>query len=836
MDISIPDVKGFKSGSTITFFKNGHYGTWNGNVQDSSGKIVGTIKTEKVTKSLRDTEYEKGDMTEAQIDSAKMLNGYRVTITFNNEIENETRQDINLHMESRDWLGFEHASIDRTTYSTIRDSENKILDAVKIYAVHTTIKDETDKLSEKNMGNVFSSHRTDIKNGKWVSRVRAGSYELKSNGANIYKKGTIFRFRKNPESGLNFSFKDARWDGVGDSSHKLLTESHDVSAYNDWGLSLMFEGDPTIKGRYIKDNNKVKMRAKTVTDDVLELELLEDMSKQTGEYKLLWYIPDEKVTGDINLYLNEKGEYNGKAYQPYWLDAETPNGWRHSGRPKADLINTWSTAQGSGSFKPIYETVVDATYKGKVIKTAVGKSERLRPEGTDLIIPVEQSIQVDGVWYKATKENWSGKQEGKTSRKQIEYVYDEDKNLAKVNITIKHVTSTGEVLKTDVRKDVLEKSDYTTSSEKFPGYKLKTEPANKAGKVGKQNIEVVYVYDKLAKIDITTRHIDDKSGRVLKESKKQGVEEGSDYVTTPEVITDYELVKTPDNARGKVGTTPINVEYRYKYLRTASLRQRFVSTTGEVLKADTLIDKQLPGTKLNPGHPLRLDYKGSVYVIKTAPDEKVTLKDGETVLTYVYEKKAPVATPDAPVDADLVKPKKPQPPKVVVNEPKDVPKVKTPKVEEPKVETPKVEEPKVEEPKVEQPKVEQPKVEEPKVERPKVDKDKLKNWLKDKPKDVTDADKPKVEQPKAEQPKSEQPKVEEPKVEEPKVEQPKAEKPKVEEPKVDEKTKVEEPKETSNKSTGKVLPKTGDIGALAPVGGLFTGLAAAVRRRKNRKK
>ena len=58
----------------------------------------------------------------------------------------------------------------------------------------------------------------------------------------------------------------------------------------------------------------------------------------------------------------------------------------------------------------------------------------------------------------------------------------------------------------------------------------------------------------------------------------------------------------------------------------------------------------------------------------------------------------------------------------------------------------------------------------------------------------------------------------------------------MEEPKVDEKTKVEEPKETSNKSTGKVLPKTGDIGALAPVGGLFTGLAAAVRRRKNRKK
>ena len=91
MDISIPDVKGLKDGSTITFFKNGHYGTWHGNVQDSSGKVVGTIKTEKVTHSLRDTEYENGDMTESQIDSARMLNGYRVTITFNKEIEDEKR-------------------------------------------------------------------------------------------------------------------------------------------------------------------------------------------------------------------------------------------------------------------------------------------------------------------------------------------------------------------------------------------------------------------------------------------------------------------------------------------------------------------------------------------------------------------------------------------------------------------------------------------------------------------------------------------------------------------------------------------------------------------------
>ena len=39
---------------------------------------------------------------------------------------------------------------------------------------------------------------------------------------------------------------------------------------------------------------------------------------------------------------------------------------------------------------------------------------------------------------------------------------------------------------------------------------------------------------------------------------------------------------------------------------------------------------------------------------------------------YVYEKRVVVAVPDAPADADadVAKPKKPHPPKVVVNEPK----------------------------------------------------------------------------------------------------------------------------------------------------------------------
>ena len=843
VDISIPDVKGLKAGSTITFFKNGQYSNWGGDVKDNKGTVVGSIRTEKVTESMRNIEWQKGDMSADQIDSAKMLNGYRVTITFNQTIEDERRDDVSIHLESRDWIGFEHAAIDRTTYSTIRDSENKVLDAVKLYVPKDTIIEDKALLTEKDITPLFAIHNTQINNAQWTDRLHSGIYNITANQAALYKKGTVFRFKKNPESSLEYSFKDAQWADV-DSKHRnqKLKPFDEIKAYDNVGISLTYESSPTIKGRYVKDGQSFGLRVKLITDDTLELELLEDMPIQPVEYKYLWYIPDEKVTGNITEYLNDNGEYNDKAYSPYIVDVVTPTGFTKTNIPKGWVTSTWSTAKGSGSFKPIYETVVDATYKGKVIKTAVGKSERLRPEGTDLTIPVEQSIQVDGVWYKATKENWSGKQEGKTSRKQIEYVYDEDKNLAKVNITIKHITSDGEVLKTDVRKDVLEKSDYTTSSEKFPGYKLKTEPANKTGKVGKQNIEVVYVYDKLAKVDLTAKHIDDKTGRLLKESKKQGLEEGSDYVTSPEVITDYELVKTPDNARGKVGTTPINVEYRYKYLRTASVRQRFVSTTGEVLKADTVIDKQLPGTQLNVGHPLRLDYKGAVYNIKTAPEEKITLKDGELVLTYVYEKRAMVAVPDAPADADEVKPKKPHPPKVVVNEPKDVPKVEEPKVEEPNVETPKVEEPKVEEPKVETPTaetptVETPKVETPKVEEPKIDKDKLKNLLKDKPKDLTDADQPKVEQPKVEQPKVEQPKVEQPKVEEPKVKQPKVEQPKVEQPKV-EQPKVEQPKvETQgNESTSKTLPNTGDIGALAPAGGLFSLLSAIIKRRKKSKK
>lgn len=631
------DLTGLKEGSTITFFKNGNYGTWNGDVKDSNGTVVGTIKTEKILRSIRQVQFDKGDLPADEIKPERMTELYRTTITFNNEIEKETRKNLTIDLETKNHMGFEHVDGLITTYTTIRDSENKILDSAKLYVRPTTLPDDKNPYQEQDMNReVFKQHTTSINNGTWNGRVHAGVFNISTGHASLYKKGTKFKFIKNPDSGLDYSFKDARWSGTEYPNEKLIDHKEATMLFA-YGAPDPYEGSPTINHRYVKDGPSFKVRVTEITDDVLEFELLEDMPRLVSEYKWVWWVPNETVSGDINQYLDKDGNYNKKPYTPYKVSITNDRGWKGEYTPSTFVQVFGSKTDSSGTFKPIYETVVDATHNGKVIKQNVGKSPALRPEGTDISINVEKSIQVDGLWYKPTTPTLTLKQEGRTTRKQVEYILDEEKNLAKVNVTIKHIGTDGKVLKSDTKTNVLEKTDYTSAPEKFPGYKLKSEPQVKQGKVGKKDIELIYTYTPLAKVNVTTKHVDVRTGQVLNSSTQNNLEEETTYTTQPENITDYELVSTPENAKGTVGQSDITVEYRYKYTRTASVKQRFVNTKGVRLQDDVITEKQIPGTKLSLKYPEKLIYNGEQYLLKTSPNSDVTLRDGEMVLTYIYD-------------------------------------------------------------------------------------------------------------------------------------------------------------------------------------------------------
>lgn len=564
--IEINDLSGLKEGSTITFFKNGNYGVWNGDVKDSNGTVVGTIKTEKILRSIRQVQFDKGDLPADEIKPERMTELYRTTITFNKEIENATRKNLTIDLETRHHVGFEHVDGLITTYSTIRDSENKILDSAKLYVNTNTLKDYTDPLKQENINTeVFKQHTSNVNDGNWNNRLHSGVFTVSTGHASLYKKGTKFKFTKNPDSGLQYSFKDAVWAWTDPKSDtKQITDEKDATLFWNIGIPDTYEGSPTINHRYTKDGTSVKVRVTEITDDTLEFELLENMPRLVTEYKKIWYIPDNKVSGDINQYFDKDGNYNKKPYTPFKVSVTNDRGWKGEYTPTTHLDVFWSSAQGAGQFKPIYETAVDAVHNGKVIKQNVGKSPKLTPEGTDITINLEKEIVVDGIKYRASIPTLKTKQEGRTTRKQVEYT-------------------------------------------------------------------------PLAKVNVITKHVDTRTGQVLKSNTQNNLEEGTAYSTQPENITDYELVSTPTNAKGTVGNSDITVEYKYKYTRTASVKQRFVNTKGVRLQDDVVTEKQVPGTKLSLKYPEKLVYNGEQYLLKQAPNSDVTLRDGEMVLTYIYD-------------------------------------------------------------------------------------------------------------------------------------------------------------------------------------------------------
>lgn len=588
--IEMDDLSGLKAGSTITFFKNGHGGTWNGDVKDSNGTVVGTIKTEEIVRSTRQAQFDKGDLSANDIKPERMTTMYRTTITFNKEIEKETRKKLIINLESRSHIGFEHADALSTTYATIRDSENKVLDSAKLYAPAQRLKDNTDPFPESEINReVFRQHTTNLNNGGWSARVHAGAFYITTGHASLYKKGTKFKFTKNPESGLEYSFKDAIWAWTDPASDtKKVIDAKDATLFWNIGAPDTYEGSPTINHRYTKDGTPFKVRVTEITDDTLEFELLEDMPRFVNEYKKIWYIPDNMVSGDINQYLDKDGNYNKKPYAPFKISITNDRGWKGEYTPDTYIEAFWSSTQGAGSFKPIYETVVDAVHNGKVIKQNVGKSQKLTPEGTDITINLEKEIVVDGIKYRASTPTLNLKQEGRTTRKQVEYT-------------------------------------------------------------------------PFAKVNVTTKHVDARTGQVLKSNTQNNLEEGTAYSTQPENIADYDLVSTPTNAKGTVGNSDITVEYKYKYTRTASVKQRFVNTKGVRLQDDVVTEKQVPGTKLSLKYPEKLVYNGEQYLLKQAPNSDVTLRDGEMVLTYIYDVDPAFVNPhnqtkpQDPTDADRIK-------------------------------------------------------------------------------------------------------------------------------------------------------------------------------------
>ena len=106
--------------------------------------------------------------------------------------------------------------------------------------------------------------------------------------------------------------------------------------------------------------------------------------------------------------------------------------------------------------------------------------------------------------------------------------------------------------------------DYTTKKADVYGYTLVNTPENASGIFTDEVTEVIYYYKKdMGKV--ITKYVDE-DGKVLLEETTTNGQVGTDYQTSPATITDYELINTIGEVKGKYTKEDIVVTYVYQFV------------------------------------------------------------------------------------------------------------------------------------------------------------------------------------------------------------------------------------------------------------------------------
>ena len=132
-----------------------------------------------------------------------------------------------------------------------------------------------------------------------------------------------------------------------------------------------------------------------------------------------------------------------------------------------------------------------------------------------------------------------------------------------------------------------EGQNYTTEKKTIDGYTYTKDTKNLSGTVGRENIEVVYYYKKTSQ-GVVTKYIDQVTKEEIAPSQSQTGLENDDYTTTPAVVKGYELVLTPDNAKGKMTPEQITVTYEYRKLSNVTVKYIDENTGAEIPGVDEI--------------------------------------------------------------------------------------------------------------------------------------------------------------------------------------------------------------------------------------------------------
>ncbi len=205
-------------------------------------------------------------------------------------------------------------------------------------------------------------------------------------------------------------------------------------------------------------------------------------------------------------------------------------------------------------------------------------------------------------------------------------------------VTVKHIDlNSGDennIIAATTTQNIKEGYDYQTNSVYVPGYILVVTPGNANGTMGRENIDVIYGYKKIAGgVDI--KYVDKATGKMLQPVIHLDGKEKDPYTSTDLEFTGYAIETIPANANGEMAVDTIEVVY--EYLKLSKLTIRHIDLN-KPQGNDDIVDPS--ETYIKEGYPYTSSaLEDTSYVLVDSPEEpNGTMGREDIELTYTYKK------------------------------------------------------------------------------------------------------------------------------------------------------------------------------------------------------
>lgn len=210
------------------------------------------------------------------------------------------------------------------------------------------------------------------------------------------------------------------------------------------------------------------------------------------------------------------------------------------------------------------------------------------------------------------------------------------------DITVEHVTETGEALIPTVTLTGFIGDPYQTKEEAITGYSLKTAPNSPTGffTADKQTITYVYQKDPVAGETVTAKFLDTK-GNVLAPEQVFTGNIDETYQTTEVAIEHYVLTKQPQNAAGIFTDQKQEVLYVYEAIEVAG--KSVIVSYKDSNNQEIAPSEVLNGKVGAPYQTQALTISG-YHLVKTPNNAAGTFTQEEQSVTYLYEKDDVITT------------------------------------------------------------------------------------------------------------------------------------------------------------------------------------------------